>query len=200
MINIVTNMANAYTRDEVVDYQRHSFKHKVRDDGHIHIYVPFLWERKVKKASMMQNLKAQYVECTKDVLGYDDDFIYSGSIAIGDAGYIPYMGARVPNLIFVVRLDIQNYNKLIEKSKMIPLVNSVRNPTKQLVDDMYNGDTKYNEIGIAKHLQNVIQINWNDLDDVTFNLGYFKDEINPEMSEEQKDYMTKIREVDELYD
>ena len=92
------------------------------------------------------------------------------------------MGARVPNLIFVVRLDIQNYNKLIEKSKMIPLVNSVRNPTKQLVDDMYNGDTKYNEIGIAKHLQNVIQINWNDLDDVTFNLGYFKDEINPEMS------------------
>ena len=199
MINIVTNMANAYARDDIMKYQRHKFNHKVRDDGHIHVFVPFIWERKVKKSSMMQNLKAQYVECTKDVLGYDDDFIYSGSIAIGDAGY-PYMGARVPNLIFVVRLDIQNYNKLIEKSKMIPLVNSVRNPTKQLVDDMYNGDTKYNEIGIAKHLQNVIQINWNDLDDVTFNLGYFKDEINPEMPEEQKEYMTRIRKVEELYD
>ena len=98
------------------------------------------------------------------------------------------------------KLKMKTGLALIEKSKMIPLVNSVKNPTKQLVDDMYNGDTKYNEIGIAKHLQNVIQINWNDLDDVTFNLGYFKDEINPEMSEEQKEYMTRIRKVEELYD
>lgn len=200
MIQILANMENAFCRDDIEDYQRHHFKHKVRDDGKIHIYFPFIWEKKVKRASMLTNLKSQYVEYNDEAIGYDNDIIYSGSIGVGDSNFIPYMGARVPMLIFVVRLDIQNYNKLMKKSKLIPMVNSVKDPTKQLVDDLYNGITRYNEIGVSKHLQNVIQVNWNDLDDINYELGYFKDEINPEMSEEQKDYMTRIRKVEELYD
>lgn len=202
MIQIMSNLTNTFSRDEIQEYQKNQFKHSVKDDGKIDIYFPFTRTINIDKeggGTLLENLKAHYGEYTDDAIGYDNNVIYTGSIGTGVRGIIPYLGSRQYTMIVVMTVDIHNYHLLLERSKLIPLVNSVRYPTQQLINDLYNGKTLYSAEGLDRHLHNVIQINWNNLDGIKYELSYIKSSVNQPVSKKRLDYSKKIKEVNELY-
>ena len=199
MIKVMSNLALSCNRDTVQNLQRIKSKHHANDDGTIDLYFPFIWDRKLTKeggGTLLENLKAQYGEYMDDAIGYGNDVIYTGSIGTGERNLIPVMGDRRYQFVVEMKLNAHNYNELMKRFRMIPLVNSVRNPTMQLVDDMYNGNTLYNEVGIDRHLNNVVQVNWNDMDGIDFKLKCIPEK---DIGVNQK-YITQIKEIDQLYE
>lgn len=202
MIKLYEDLSNKFNRDNIEEYQRKKFKHTVRDDGKIEIYFPFTWTKNLAGApgggTLIDNLKAQYGEYTDDVIGYDNDVIYSGSIGTGIKELVPFMGERPYTMVVIMRLNIHYYNELLKASRIIPFVNSVRNPTMKLVNDMYDGKTLYNEKGIDIHLNNVIQVDWNTLGDIKYELKYM--DVNKPVSEKRLKYSKEIKEIGDLYE
>lgn len=203
MIEVVSNLANACTREEIVNYARNKIEHDVDDDGTISLYVPFISNNSENgKKKPIDVLKEQFIETDKTIIGFDDPIIYSGGVGFGKIYRTICAGSKVPQVIWKLILSIQDYNKLVQTSRIIKQVNSVREPTEQFVEDMYEMKTRYNELGVFNHLYNLVEINWNTLESrgINYRLAFLRDSIGMEMSEKQKIHTEeKIRTIESLY-
>lgn len=203
MLEIASNLEKSFTRDEIVNYARNKIEHDVDDNGMVSLYIPFISnDANDGKKKPIDVLKKQFTESDNTIIGFDDPVVYTGSLGFGKVHQITYAGSKVPQVIWKLQLKIQDYNKLVQTSRLIKQVNSVKKPTEQFVEDVYNMDTLYNELGILNHIINVVEINWNTLDsrNIKYTLSYLRDSIGMEMSEKQKIHIEeKIRTIESLY-